>query len=81
MVLRHSLDRTFDFTNHVIITGNINTDMLGNSYNDLTSILFEYNLENIIKIPTRITETSQKFLDPFLINDSIKINLPSDFKK
>jgi len=66
---RHSLERALDITNNVILTGDINIDMLANNKNELFDILREYNSKNIIATPTRITLSSQNRLDPFIVSD------------
>jgi len=59
-IFRHSLEHNLDITNNVIVTGDININMLANNKNELYDILSEYNLKNTITTPTRMTLSSQK---------------------
>ena len=70
-----SLEQAFDITTNIIITGDINYmyDMLQIINNPFFDILSFSNLKNIISLPTRITETSSKLLDPVIVSDSIQI--------
>jgi len=72
---RYSLDRAFEITSNILITLLNPIDILSINTNEFRDILFQCNLQNIIYNPTRVTCTSQTLLDPFIISDSIQVNM------
>ena len=71
--LRHSLDLAFGITPNVLLTGDVNIDLLEKSDNVLFDILRSYNLTNIVDSPTRVTNATRKLLDPFIVSDTVNV--------
>jgi hypothetical protein len=52
---------------NIVITGDLNVDLLTERRHTLNDIMDIYNLENVIKSPTRICESRSSLLDPVLV--------------
>jgi hypothetical protein len=54
----------------LILCGDWNIDLLqdNNDKKDLMELLLRYNLENTVKVPTRITANTKTLLDVMIIN-------------
>ena len=66
----HSVDKASEISNHILITGDINVDMLSNfSRHPLNDLMIQFGLSNIIDEPTRIGAASRTLLDPILISE------------
>ena len=71
--LRHSVDIALEETPNVIITGDLNIDFLKNDRSELSNILSQYNMTNVITEPTRRTVTSSTLLDPIIVSDTVDV--------
>lgn len=75
--LNYSVDKAFETTNNVIVTGDLNTNLLLNLNNHpLHEIMHRFSLINTITEPTRIGNANT-LLDPILISDTITCNSAS----
>lgn len=68
---QHSIEQSFNFTQHVVVTGDLNVDLLHEKNHVLNDIIQLYNLTNLVKEPTRIDIISgiETLLDPVLVSD------------
>jgi hypothetical protein len=72
------------FTQNIILTGDLNSDLFTSHSNKLIDTMDLFNLTNVIEKPTRVTEYSSTLLDPIIISDSIHyyfsdvLKVPSD---
>ena len=65
--LEWSLDQVRDITDNIIIVGDLNCDLLTISSNHACyNLMSQFNLENVIRDPTRITDHSQTLIDLIL---------------
>ena len=71
--LNISLDKAFDISDKVILLGDINEDQLSDTSHYLKDIMLINNMKNVIREPTRVTDTSAKLLDPIVISSSIEV--------
>lgn len=70
--LKFSIDKAQEATNNIIITGDINVNLLNELNNHpLKDIMNTFNLSNTIKEPTRPGTRSNTLLDPVIITDTI----------
>ena len=71
------LEQIWQTRKNLLIIGDLNSDLTPNSMNDkgrrLKTILNNYNLKNMIKDPTRVTETTKSVLDLVIVNDASKV--------
>ena len=65
------MSKSFNFTQHVVVTGDLNVDLLHEKKHVLNDIIQLYNLTNLVKEPTRINIISgiETLLDPVLVSD------------
>lgn len=62
---------------YILVVGDLNVDFLGNKVNGyLQTVLNYFNLEAIIDVPTRVTDTSKTAVDQ-IIKDYVITNLMS----
>ena len=66
------VEKALDEGKSVVIVGDINEDQLNSNNKHLNNICLLNNLNNIIKEPTRVTDTTATLIDPILVTDSIK---------
>ena len=68
---QHSIEQSFNFTQHVLVTSDLNVDLLHEKNRALNDIIQLYNLKNLVKEPTRIDIISgiETLLDPVLVSD------------
>jgi hypothetical protein len=71
---QHSIEQSFNFTQHVVVTGDLNVDLLHEKNHVLNDIIQLYNLTNLVKEPTRIGIISgiETSLDSVLVSDVYK---------
>ena len=55
----------------IVITGDLNSDLLISNNNKLIDTLNLFNLNNVIEKPTRVTDHSCTLLDPIIISDAL----------
>ncbi|KAK3087639.1 hypothetical protein FSP39_008683 [Pinctada imbricata] len=65
----NSLDAAFDMNPNIIILGDLNVDLLVETNHKLNHIINHYQLTNVIKSPTRISDARQSLLDPILVTE------------
>ena len=66
----YSIEEAFNYTTNVIITGDLNIDLLVENNNSLSNIIKVFYLQNVIHEPTRINQNTGNgtLLDPVLIS-------------
>ena len=66
----YSIEEAFNYTTNVIITGDLNIDLLVENNNSLSNIINVFYLQNVIHEPTRINQNTGNgtLLDPVLIS-------------
>ena len=71
------LEQIWQTRKNLLIIGDLNSDLTLNGMNDkgrrLKTKLNNYNLKNMIKDPTRETETTKSVLDLVIVNDASKV--------
>jgi len=62
----YSIEEAFNYTTNVIITGDLNIDLLVENNNSLSNIINVFYLQNVIHEPTRINQNTGNgtLLDP-----------------
>ncbi|MEW8548488.1 MAG: reverse transcriptase family protein [Candidatus Thiodiazotropha sp.] len=68
--LQSSIETALDYTQYVILTGDINIDFINLSNNQLRDCLSLFSLTNVITEPTRISANSTTLIDPVLVTDA-----------
>jgi hypothetical protein len=66
----YSIEEAFNYTTNVIITGDLNIDLLVENNNSLSNIINVFYLQNVLHEPTRINQNTGNgtLLDPVLIS-------------
>ncbi|XP_065069735.1 uncharacterized protein LOC135694793 [Rhopilema esculentum] len=71
------LEQIWQTRKNLLIIGDLNSDLTPYGMNDkerrLKTILNNYNLKNMIKDPTSVTETTKTVLDLVIVNDASKL--------
>ena len=71
--LQNSIETVLDYTPFVILTGDINIDLINFTNIQLRDCLSLFNLTNVINEPTRIAENSTTLIDPVLVSDACTV--------
>ena len=66
--LENNINPILDLNIPIFLGGDFNVDMLANRAGHLGNLLTRLNLENVVKEPTRITDTSATCIDLFVTN-------------
>ena len=66
----HSIEQAFNYSSYIVITGDLNVDLLVENNHTLNDILTVFYLKNVINEPTRINQITgiHTLLDPVLIS-------------
>ncbi|PJE78200.1 hypothetical protein CI610_02867 [invertebrate metagenome] len=76
--LRASLSTAFDLCSNVIVTGDLNVDLLTVQPTHIfCDIINSFSLVNVINEPTRFGQTRNTLLDPILLSDSLSSSISS----
>ena len=71
------IEQIWQTRKNLLIIGDLSSDLTPNGMNDkgrrLKTILNNYNFKNMIKDPTRVTETTKTVLDLVIVNDASKV--------
>jgi len=68
--IEHSIDLAFNSQcKHLLITGDLNENLLNPLTKKIKNILLNYNLTQLITEPTRYTESSSSLIDVFIVNN------------
>ena len=70
---QNSIDSAFNSCSNIIILGDINVDLLTVINHRLNDIMLTFNLKNVIREATRITNISSTLLDPILVSDTVNV--------
>ena len=68
----HAIGIGLQETDNIVITGDLNCDLLSPSNNKLTDLMNSFNISNVINKATRTTDHSCTLLDPIIISDGLK---------
>lgn len=76
--LEYAIDKANETSNNIIVTGDINVDLLSESARHrVFDIIKKFNLENTINEPTRIGQTRSSLLDPIFVSKSLNVSTSS----
>lgn len=67
------IEKALEFSNRIIIVGDLNEDQLNEQNHYLKDLLSMNNLENVIQEPTRITTSSATLLDVIVVSEDERI--------
>jgi L-rhamnose mutarotase len=72
--LQHNISDVVDVygSNNIILMGDINEDLLNPNLRHLSNIISMFAMNQLVTEATRITETSQTLLDPFICGNEIE---------
>ena len=68
--IQNSIEIALDYTSHVILTGDINTDFLNLTNSQMKDCLTIFSLRNVLNEPTRVTINSSTLIDPVIVSDA-----------
>ena len=71
---QQSVENALNSSQYVVITGDLNIDLLTNHENRLVNLIRLHGLKNLITEPTRISNTRQSLLDPILVSTHCDIH-------
>ena len=64
-----NIEKAMEFSQNIVILGDLNEDLLNENYRNLRDILLTNSLQNIITVPTR----ARALLDPVIVSDDLTI--------
>ena len=64
--LSYSIELALQINENIVVTGDLNSDLLNYNNNKLIEFMNTYGLVNVIDKPTRVTEHSSSLLDPII---------------
>ena len=62
-----------DYTPHIILTGDTNTDFLNLTNSQMKDCLSIFSLRNVLDEPTRVTVNSATLIDPAIVSDTYPV--------
>ena len=68
--LQSSIEEALDYSQYVILLGDINIDFLNLRNVQLADCLYLFSLRNVINEPTRVSDTVSFLIDPVIVSDS-----------
>ena len=71
--LNISIENAFSVSQHVLLVGDLNENLLNSNLHHLKDIININSLRNVIEEPTRITENASSLLDPILVSNEIQL--------
>lgn len=71
---QRSIEMALDTRARIIITGDLNVDLLTERNHKLNQIMNTYNLINTISEPTRVGNNGQSLLDPIIVSDDCVVH-------
>lgn len=77
--LNHSIGTSYLYSHGLVICGDLNTDLLVRENNRLLDTMNLFNLTNVIKKATRVTDQRRSLLDPILISDTLSYSFSDVF--
>jgi hypothetical protein len=65
---------------NIIITGDLNSNLLCSNNNKLIDLVNIFNLKNVIDKPTKISGNTSTLLDPIILSDTLNCNYSDALK-
>ena len=62
---------SYQVNENIVISGDLNSDLMSLNNNKLIDMMRLFNLKNVIEKPTRVTNHSRTLLDPIIVSDTI----------
>jgi hypothetical protein len=69
--LNHAIGLAYQVNENILISGDLNSDLMSLNNNKLIDMMRLFNLTNVIEKPTRVTNHSRTLLDPIIASDTI----------
>ena len=69
--LSHAIGLAYQVSENIVISGDLNSDLISLNHNKLIDTLRLFSLKNVIEKPTRVTNHSKTLLDPIIVSDTI----------
>ena len=66
-----SVEMALDVSSKVIIIGDVNENLLSSKKLSISNLMERKNLKNVIKEPTRVTESTATLIDPVIVSDDV----------
>ena len=71
---------SYQVNENIVISGDLNSDLMSLNNNKLIDMMRLFNLKNVIEKPTRVTNHSRTLLDPIIVSDTINYVFSDVFK-
>jgi hypothetical protein len=72
--LTYAIELALQINENIIITGDLNSNLLCSNNNELIDLVNIFNLKNVIDKPTRISGNTSTLLDPIILSDTLNCN-------
>jgi hypothetical protein len=69
--LNHAIGLGYQVSENIVISGDLNSDLMSLNHNKLIDTMRLFSLKNVIEKPTRVTNHSKTLLDPIIVSDRI----------
>jgi hypothetical protein len=69
--LDHAIGLAYQVKENIVISGDLNSDLMSLNNNKLIVMMKLFNFKNVIEKPTRVTNHSRTLLDPIIVSDTI----------
>jgi hypothetical protein len=78
--LTYAIELALHVNENIIITGDLNSNLLCSNNNKLIDLVNIFNLKNVIDKPTRISGNTSTLLDPIILSDILNCNYSNVLK-
>ena len=72
--LTYAIELALQVNENIIITGDLNSNLLCSNNDKLIDLVNIFNLKNVIDKPTRIIGNTSTLLDPIILSDTLNCN-------
>ena len=72
--LTYAIELALQVNENIIITGDLNSNLLCSNNNKFIDLVNIFNLKNVIDKPTRISGNTSTLLDPIILSDILNCN-------
>jgi hypothetical protein len=72
--LTYAIELALQVNENIIITGDLNSNLLCSNNDKLIDLVNIFNLKNVIDKPTRINGNTSTLLDPIILSDTLNCN-------
>ena len=69
--LNYAIDLAYQVNENIVISGDLNSDLISLNHNKLIDTTRLFILKNVIKKSTRVTNHSKTSLDPIIVSETI----------